>query len=117
MPYNVHPCDEANLDDIEEAEVLGAIHTHEVQGSIHGNEHVQTYMDKAFDIDASWDIYKEFIDNDDVEDNLEFLHELQVEHTVHACPIPNPTLEWFTLNTWDNIHDPSPSMETCLTSW
>ena len=53
MPYNVHPCDEANLDDIEEAEVLGAIHTHEVRGSTHGNEHVQTYMDKALDIDAS----------------------------------------------------------------
>ena len=32
----------------------------------------------------------------------------------NIVPIP----EWFTLNTWDNINDPSPSMDTGhITSW
>ena len=34
-----------------------------------------------------------------------------------ACPKPNPNPEWFTSNTWDDIHDPSPSLQTGLISW
>nr|POE68742.1 hypothetical protein CFP56_17621 [Quercus suber] len=92
------------------AEVLQSESTHE-------NEHVQTYVVEAFDIDAVRDVYEEFIDNDGAENNLEFFDELQVEHNVDTCPILNPTPEWFTTNTSNNIHDPSPFMETCLTSW
>ena len=73
-------------------------------------------MDEAFDIDANRDVYEEFIDNDSAEDNPEFFDELQLEHNVDTCPILNPTPKWFKANTWDNIYDPSPSMETCLTS-
>ena len=51
LPSNVQPCNEADMDNIEEAEVLGVIHTREVQGSTHKNEHVQTYVVEAFDID------------------------------------------------------------------
>ena len=73
-------------------------------------------MDKAFDIDASRDVYEKFIDNDGAKDNPEFFDELEVEHNVDTCPTLSLTPEWFTTNTWDNIHDSSPSMETCLMS-
>lgn len=62
-------------------------------------------------------MYKDFIDNDGVKDIVEFLDELHVEDKMKACPILNPTPEWFTANMWDNIHDPSPSMKTYVTSW
>ena len=117
LPYNIRPCNAVDMDNTENAEVLRSIHTREVQGRIDGNEYVQTYMDEAIEMDDTRDVYEEWIDNDGSEDNPEFLDELQVENNVDACPIPNPTPEWFTSNTWDNIHDPSPSMETCPTSW
>ena len=79
------------MDNIEDAKVLGFIHTREVWRSTRGNEDVQTYMDEAIDIDDTRDVYKEFIDNDGLKDNPEFLDELQVENNVEACPIPNPT--------------------------
>ena len=68
-------------------------------------------------MDDTRDVYEEFIDNDGPVDNLEFLNELEVENNVDACPNSNPNLEWFTSNTWDDIHDPSPSLETGLMSW
>ena len=117
LPYNVQPCNEADMDNIEEVEVFEVIHTCEVQMFTHENEHVQTYVVEAFDIDAGWDVHEEFIDNDDAEDNPEFFDELQVKHNVDTCPILNPTPKWFTTNTWNNIHDLSPFMETCLMSW
>ena len=52
LPYNVQPCNEAAMDNIEEVEVFEAIHTCEVQRFTHENEHVQTYVVEAFDIDA-----------------------------------------------------------------
>ena len=117
FPYNVRPRNAVDKNNIKDAKVLGSIHTHEVWGYTHRNEDVQTYMVEAIEMDVTWDVYEEFIDNDGPEDNLEFLDELQVENNVDTCPIPKPTPEWFTSNTWDNIHDPSPSMETCLKSW
>ena len=117
LPYNVQPCNAIDMENIEDAEVLGSIHTREVRGYNHEKEDVRTYMDEAIEMDDTRDVYEEFIDNDGLEDNLKVLGELQVENNVDACPILNPTLEWFTSNTWDNIHDPSTSMETCLTSW
>ncbi|KAK9986732.1 hypothetical protein SO802_031683 [Lithocarpus litseifolius] len=68
-------------------------------------------------MDDTRDVYEEFIDNDGLEDNLESLDELQVENNMDACPNPNLNPEWFTSNTWDNIHDASPSLETGLMSW
>ena len=98
------------MDNTEEAEVLGATQTHDVGGSSHAYEHVQAYMDGGLDIDASQDVYKEFIDNDGLVDNPEVLDDLQVEHNEEAFPNTVPILEWFTSNTWDNINDPSPSL-------
>ncbi|XP_075665267.1 uncharacterized protein LOC142634914 [Castanea sativa] len=68
-------------------------------------------------MDDTRDVYEEFIDNDGLEVNPKFLDEVQVENNVDACPNLNPIPEWFTSNTWENIHDPSPSLETGLMSW
>ena len=99
FPYNVRPRNAVDKDNIKDADVLRSIHTHEVRGYTHKNEDVQTYMDEAIEIDDTWDVYEEFIDNDGPEDTPEFLDELQVKNTVDACPILNPTPKWFTLNT------------------
>ena len=56
-------------------------------------------MDGGLDIDASQDVYKEFIDNDGLVDNPEVLDDLQVEHNEEAFPNIVPILEWFTSNT------------------
>ena len=61
------------MDNIEDAEVLGSIHTREGWGYTHGNEDVQTYMDEAIEMDDNRDVYEEFIDNDRPEDNPVFL--------------------------------------------
>nr|POF11065.1 hypothetical protein CFP56_76579 [Quercus suber] len=101
LPYNVGPYNAVAMDNSEDAEV----YTHE-------NEDIQTNFDDAIEMDDTRDMYEEFIDNDGPEDNPEFLDEVEVENNVDACPNPNPIPDWFTSNTWDNIHDPSPSMET-----
>ena len=105
------------MDNIEKAKVLAAIHMNEVCNCSHENEYVQSNVDEAYDIYARQDVYEEFIDNDGVEDNVEFFDELHVEDNMETCPILDPTPEWFTENMWDNIHDPSPSTEMCVTSW
>ena len=98
LPYNTQPCNAVDdLDNIEEAEVLGVTQTDNVGGSSHTYEHVQAYMDGGLDIDANWDVYEEFIDNDGPVDELEVLNELQVEHNEEACPNTVPILKWFTI--------------------
>ena len=57
-------------------------------------------------------MYKEFIDNDGLVDNLEVLDDLQVEQKDEACLNTVPIPKWFTSNTWDNINDLSPSLGT-----
>ena len=69
-------------------------------------------MDGRLDIDTSRDVYEEFIDKDGPVDNQEVLDNEE------ACPNTVPIPEWFTSNIWDNINDPSPSMDAGhLTSW
>ena len=36
---------------------------------------------------------------------------------MNSCLNPNPNFERFTLNTWDDIHDPSPCLEIGVMSW
>ena len=65
LPYNTQPCSVVDdLDNTEEAEVLGATQTHDMGRSSHAYEHVQAYMDRGIDIDTSRDEYEEFIDTD-----------------------------------------------------
>nr|POE49687.1 hypothetical protein CFP56_31140 [Quercus suber] len=54
FPYNTQPCSAVDdLDNTEEAKVLGTTQTHDVGGSSHAYEHVQAYIDEGLDIDAS----------------------------------------------------------------
>nr|POF20178.1 hypothetical protein CFP56_56865 [Quercus suber] len=116
LPYNKQPC--SAVDDVDKTEVLGATHTHDVGGSSHTYKHVQADMDGGIDIDASRDMYKEFIDTDGVVDDAEALDVPLIENNEKDCLTTIPILEWFISNTWDNIKDPSPALGTGhLTSW
>ena len=117
LPYNSQPWNAIAMDNIKDAEVLGSIHTQEGQGYTHRNEDIQAYLDETIEMDDTRDVYEEFIDNDGLVDNLEFLDEPQPKNNVDDCPNLNLNIEWFMLNTWDDIHDPSPSLETGLMSW
>ncbi|KAL0011172.1 hypothetical protein SO802_006280 [Lithocarpus litseifolius] len=117
LPYNVRPSNVVAMDNIEDTEVLESIHPREGRGYTHGNEDIQTYLDEAIKMDDTRDVFEEFISNDGPEDNPKFLDELQVENNVDAYPNPNPNPKWFMSNTWDNIHDPSPSLEIGLMCW
>ena len=41
------------MDNTENAEMLGSIHTREDQGYTHRNEDIQTYLDEATEMDDS----------------------------------------------------------------
>ena len=69
MPYNVQPRNAVAMDNIEDVEVLGSIHTCEGGGYTHRNEDIQTYLDEAIEMDDTQDVYEEFIDNHGPEDN------------------------------------------------
>ena len=97
---------------MDNTEVLGATQTHDVGGSSHAYEHVQAYMDGGIDIDASRDVYEEFIDIDGPVDKAEVLDGPQIENNEEDCPTIVPIPEWFISNIWDNINDPSPALGT-----
>nr|POF18403.1 b3 domain-containing protein [Quercus suber] len=74
-------------------------------------------MDGGIDIDASRDMYEEFIDTDGLVDEAEVLDGTQLKDEEEDCPI-TAIPRWFTSNTWDNINDPSPALGLEeLTSW
>ena len=74
-------------------------------------------MDGGIDIDASQDVYEEFIDTDGLVDEAEVLDGPQIKNK-EDCPTIVPILEWFISNTWGNINDLSPALGTRqLTSW
>ncbi|XP_030958317.1 uncharacterized protein LOC115980177 [Quercus lobata] len=75
-------------------------------------------MDWGIDIDASRDVYEEFIDIDGPMDDAEVLDVPQIEKNKEDCPTTVHILEWFTSNTCDNINDPSLALRTGhLKSW
>nr|POF02057.1 b3 domain-containing transcription factor vrn1 [Quercus suber] len=115
LPYNTEPC--SAVDHLDNTELLGATQTHDVGGSTHAYEHVEAYMDRGIDIDASRDVYEEFIDTDGPVDEAEVLDGTQLKDNEEDCPI-TVIPGWFTSNTWDNINDPSPALAPEeLTSW
>ena len=110
LPYNTQPC--SAIEYLDNTEVLGTTQTHDVGGSSHGYEHVQAYMDGGIDIDASQDVYEEFIDTDGSVDEVEVLDGTQIENNEEDCPTTVSIPKWFTSTTWDNINDPSPPLGT-----
>nr|POE86703.1 hypothetical protein CFP56_46914 [Quercus suber] len=59
----------------------------------------------------------EFINTDGSMDEVEVLDGTQIENNEEDSPTTVPIPKWFTLNTWDNINDPSLALGACqLTS-
>ena len=83
FPYNNQPC--SAVDHLDNTEVVGATHTHDVGGSSHTYEHVQADMDGRIDIDASQDVYEEFIDTDGPVDDTEVLDVPLIENNEENC--------------------------------
>lgn len=116
FPYNNQPC--SAVDHLDNTEVVGTTNTHDVGGSSHTYEHFQADMDGGIDIDASRDVYEEFIDTDGPVDDAEVLDVPLIENNEEDCLTTVPIPEWFTSNTWDNINDPLPRLGIGhLTSW
>ena len=116
LPYNTQPC--SAVDGLDNTEVLGTTQTHDVGGSSHTYGHVQAYMDEGIYIDANRDVYEEFIDTDGLVDEAKVLDRPQIENNKEDCLATVPIPEWFTLNIWDIINNPSPALGIGqLTSW
>ena len=56
-------------------------------------------MDGGIDIDASQDVYKEFIDTDGPVDKAKVLDGTQIENNEEDCTSTVSIPEWFTSNT------------------
>ena len=56
LPYNFQPWNGVAMDNTEDTEVLGSIHTREGQGCTHRNEDIQTYLDEAIEMDNTRDV-------------------------------------------------------------
>nr|POE60549.1 hypothetical protein CFP56_71167 [Quercus suber] len=63
------------------------------------------------------DDFEEFLDTMGEHEDVDHIEDVVVEENKDTCPGPDPTLEWFTKNTWDNMFDPSPVMQAKVSSW
>ena len=50
-------------------------------------------------------------------EDVDHIEDVVVEENRDTCPGPDPTSEWFTKNTWDNMFDPSLVMQAEVLSW
>ena len=50
-------------------------------------------------------------------EDVDHIEDVVVEENRETCPDPDPTSEWFTQNTWDNMFDPSPVMQAEVLPW
>ena len=58
--------------------------------------------------------HREMSYNDEYVDHIE---DVVVKENKETCPSPDPTPEWFTQNTWDNMFDPLPVMQAEVLPW
>ena len=47
-------------------------------------------------------------------EDVDGIEEVLAEENRDICPSPDPTSEWFTKNTWDNMFDLSLVMQTAV---
>ena len=50
-------------------------------------------------------------------EDVDHIEDMVVEENRDTCLCPDPTPEWFTKNTWDNMFDPSLVMQAEVSSW
>nr|POF24521.1 gdsl esterase/lipase [Quercus suber] len=113
----------AGVNSTEEEE--GPPHVHEGEhlshDELHGgtseNEDHDGLGDDATHIDVTRDDFEEFLDTMGEHEDVDHIEDVVVEENRDTCPGPDPTPEWFTKNTWDNMFDPSPVMQAEVSSW
>lgn len=71
----------------------------------------------ATHIDVTMDDFEELLDTMGEHEDVDHIEEVVVEENRDTCPDPDPTSEWFTKNTWDNMFDPSPIIQAEVSSW
>ena len=89
----------------------------ELHGGTSENEDDHGLNDDATHIDVTRDDFEELLDTMGEHEDVDHINDVVVEENRDTCPGPNPTPEWFTKNTWDNMFDPSPIMQTEVLSW
>ncbi|XP_065634361.1 uncharacterized protein LOC112038773 [Quercus suber] len=73
--------------------------------------------DDANHIDVTRDNFEEFLDAMGEHEDVDHIEDVVVEKNRDTCPGPDPTPEWFTKNTRDNMFNPSPVMQAEVSSW
>ena len=63
------------------------------------------------------DDFEELLDTMGEHEDVDHIEDVVVEENRETCPSPDPTSEWFTKNTWDNMFDPSPVMQAEVLPW
>ena len=89
----------------------------ELHGGTFENENDYGVADDATHIDVTRDEFEEFLDTMGEHEDVDHIEDVVVEENRDTCPGPDPTPEWFTKNTWDNMFDPSPVMQAEVSSW
>ncbi|KAK7845370.1 hypothetical protein CFP56_009451 [Quercus suber] len=106
--------EEAGPQEVHEEEHLSH---DELHGGTFENEDDYGVVDDATHIDVTRDDFEEFLDTMGEHEDVDHIEDMVVEENRDTCPGPDPTPEWFTKNTWDNIFDPSPTMQAEVSSW
>ncbi|KAK9993410.1 hypothetical protein SO802_023113 [Lithocarpus litseifolius] len=121
--YSNEPCQTfPHVNSTEEEEEPQEVHKgeHLSHDELHGgtseNEDDHGLGDDATHIDVTRDDFEEFLDTMDEHEDVDHIENVVVEANRDTCPSPDPTPEWFTKNTWDNMFDPSPIMQVEISS-
>ena len=86
-------------------------------GGTSKNEDDQRLGDDATHIDVTRDEFEELLDTMGEHEDFDYIEEVVVEENRDTCLGPDPTTEWFTKNTWDNMFNPSSVMQAEVSSW
>ena len=106
--------EEEGLQQVHEGEHLSNDELHKGTSE---NEDDHGLGDDATHIDVTRDDFEELLDTMGEHENVDHIEDVVVEENRETCPGPDPTPEWFTKNTWDNVFDPSPVIQAEVLSW
>ena len=113
----------AHVNSIEEEEGPHQVHDGEHladdelhRGTSDNNQNYHRLDDDASQIDVTRDDFEELLDTMGEHEDVDHIEDV-VEENRETCPDPDPTPEWFTQNTWDNVFDPSPVMQAEALPW
>ena len=86
-------------------------------GGTSENEDDRGLGDDATHIDVTRDDFEKLLDTMGEHEDVDHIEEVVVEENRDTCLGLDPTSEWFTKNTWDNMFDPSLVMQAEVLSW